>query len=108
MKKQKTISKIIPEHTVTIKNGKWAFQGLHLDMEMIDTLAGESEIFKKSFLYKMWSGHIRTEAIKSIIQDSKDFRDVENGKALLIAIDKLEIMMNDLIRQHKEIVKNKQ
>ena len=105
MKKQKTISKVIPEHAVTVKNGKWAFQGLQLDMEKIDTLASESEMFKNSFLYKMWSGHIRTEAIKAIIQDSKDFRDVENGKALLIAIDKLENMMKDMINQHKAIVK---
>lgn len=105
MKKSKTISKIIPDHVVTNKNGKWAFEGLQLDIETIDTLASESEMFKNTLLYKMWSGHIRTEAIKSIIQDSKDFRDVENGKALLINLDKLENMMLDLIKQHKEIVK---
>ena len=100
--------KVIPDNIVTNKNGKWSFQGLQLDIEKIDTLASEAEIFKNSFLYKMWSGHIRTEAIKAIIQDSKDFRDVENGKALLINLDKLENMMTDLIKQHKEIVKIKQ
>lgn len=105
MKKQKTISKVIPEYTVSQKNNKWFFEGKQLDIEMIDQLACESEIFKNSFLYKFWQGHIRTSVIESIIIDSKDFRDVENGKALLIALDRLDNMMQDMINQHKAIVK---
>jgi len=108
MKKQKTISKVIPDHEVKNSSGKWFFEGKQIDVEMLDQLAAESEVFRKTFLYKMWQGYIRTSTITSIIKDSKDFRDVENGKALLIALDRLDIMMSDIIKQQKEIVKNKQ
>lgn len=107
MKKSKVIkpSKVIPDKTVTNKDGKWAFEGIPLDVEMIDTLASESEMFRKSKLYEMWQGHIRTKTITSIILDSKDFRDVENGKALLISLDILDNMMDNLIKQHTKITK---
>lgn len=108
MKKQNItkLSKVIPDHVVTCNNNKWSFEGKPLDVEMIDQLASEAEIFKNSFLYKMWQGHIRTETITSIIKDSKDFRDVENGKALLISLDKLDNMMSSIIKQQATIDKN--
>lgn len=108
MKKQKTISKIIPDHEVTNNSSKWFFENRQIDEEMLDQIASESEVFRKTFLYKMWQGYIRTSTITSIIKDSKDFRDVENGKALLIALDRLDNMMTDVIKQQKQIVKNKQ
>lgn len=110
MKKLKVTkpSKVVPDHIVVKTNDKWSFQGVPLDEETIELIASESEMFKKSFLYKMWQGHVRTETINSIIKESRDFRDVENGKALLIALDKLDNMMSDIIKQHNAIVKNKQ
>jgi len=100
--------KVIPDNIVENKQDKWYFEGKPIDEETIELLASESEMFKKSMLYKMWQGYLRTETITSIIKDSKDFRDVENGKALLIALDKLDNMMVNLIKQHTIIVKNKQ
>lgn len=108
MKKQKTISNPLPKNTVTKKNDRYFFDGKLIDIEILDQLVSESEVFKKTLLYKMWQGYVRTEAMTAIIQDSKDFRDVENGKALLIALDKLDNMMSDLVEQHDKIVKNKQ
>ena len=109
-KRQKTIkkpSKVIPENIVTFNQTNWSIDGVPFDIEMIDQIASESEVFKKTFLYRMWQGKVRTDVINSIIKDSKDFRDVENGKALLIALDRLDNMMSDIIKKHKAIVKNK-
>ena len=108
MKKQKIISKVVPEHVVTTKGGKWFFQGKQIDAEMLDQLAFESESFKKSELYKFWQGHVRIKTITSIIKDSKDFNDVEKGKALLISLDILEEMMLNFIEQQKKVGKNKE
>jgi hypothetical protein len=106
-KKQKTISKVVPDNVITTDQGKWFFDGLPLDVEMIDQIASEAEIFKNTYLYKFWQGYVRTSTITSIIKDSKDFQDVQNGKALLIALDRLDNMMTDIIKQQKKIVKNK-
>lgn len=103
----KKLQNILPKNNVSQKEGKWFFEGMQIGVEELDHLAGEAEVFKKSFLYKMWQGYLRTKTITAIIKDSKDFRDVENGKALLIALDTLDNMMHDIIKQQQEIVKKK-
>ena len=103
----KKLNNILPKNKVNLEGGKWFFEGMQIGVEELDHLAGEAETFKKSFLYKMWQGYLRTTTITSIIVDSKDFRDVENGKAMLIALDTLENMMSDIIKQQVQIVKNK-
>lgn len=110
MKTRKTTkkpSKVIPDNIVTYSQTQWSIDGVPFDMEMIDQLASESEIFKKTFLYRMWQSKIRTDVITAIVKDSKDFKDVEREKALLIALDRLDNMMSDIIKKHKAIVKNK-
>lgn len=106
-KTQKTISKVVPDITVTTKEKLWYCDGLPLGVEMIDQLASEAEVFKGTYLYKMWQGYIRTSVITTIVKESKDFQDVEREKALLIALDRLDNMMTNIIEQKKKIVKNK-
>lgn len=102
------VNKVIPEHDVVGKDGMYIIDGKPLDIEMIDQLTSESIVFKKSFLYKMWQGHTRTSIITSIIKDSKNFDDVKSGKAILYALDALDKMMSDIIKQHNKIIKNKE
>lgn len=110
MNQKKTMNtkfKVLPDKTVTEKGGKYAIYGKPVDPEMIDQLAAEAETFKKSYLYELWSNHVRTLAIERAIRDSSSFEDITQAKAMLIDLDLLEKMMLNLINEQKGIAKSK-
>lgn len=105
MKKLKILNKILPENVVVKKQEKYFINGFQLDVEQLDHYAAEAEMFRKTLLYKFWQNEIRTSVIEDIIKNSKDYSDVERGRSLLYALDRLENMMLDLIKQQSKIVK---